>query len=213
MQLADDHALGSINNEGAVLRHQRNVAEENFLLFNIANRTIAGLSVFVENRQAHRDLKRRGVSHAALFALSHVILQLQAHGIAALIAEVWSVRVVSAAFVAEHIARMKRVGDDSRSAILASGAQVMQALKVSALALPVADCIINELKLRDVAEIGDRKHRLKYRLQSAVVAFAGQAVHLQEALVGTLLYFNQVWNLDGCWNLGKIKTMTESVLF
>src|SRR5205085_10456320 len=37
VQLAHDHALGAVDDEGAVLRHQRNVAEENFLLFDVAN--------------------------------------------------------------------------------------------------------------------------------------------------------------------------------
>ena len=37
VQLADDHALGAVNDEGAVLRHQRNVAEEYFLFLNIAD--------------------------------------------------------------------------------------------------------------------------------------------------------------------------------
>src|SRR5205823_12226326 len=59
VQLADDDALGSIDDERAVLRHQWHVTEEYFLLFDIANRTITSLRVFVENRQTHRDLQRR----------------------------------------------------------------------------------------------------------------------------------------------------------
>ena len=101
--------------------------------------------------------------------------------------------------MAEHIARMERIGNDCVAAILTSGAQVMQALQVAALALPVADRVINELELRDVAEVGNRKHRLKYRLQSAVIALAGQTVHLQETLIRALLHFDQVRNLDGGW--------------
>ncbi len=87
----------------------------------------------------HGDLQRRRVGHPALFAFVHVIFQLQAHRVAALVAEVRSVRVVGAALRAEHIAGMKRVGDDGVSAILTSGAQVMQALQVAALALPVTN--------------------------------------------------------------------------
>src|SRR6267378_389283 len=49
--------------------------------------------------------------------------------------------------------------------------------------------------------------------KSGVVAFAGQAVHLQKAFIGTFLDFDQVRNLDGCWNLGKIKTLSQSVIF
>ena len=127
--------------------HQRNVAEEDFLLLDVADGTVAGLRVLVEDGEPHGDLERRGVRHAALFALGHVILQLQADRVAALVAEVGSVRVVGAALVAKHVAGMKRIGDDRRAAILASGAQVMQTLQVSALALPVADGVIHELQL------------------------------------------------------------------
>ncbi len=147
VQLADDDALGAIDDEGAVLRHQRNVAKENFLLFNIPNRAVAGLGVLVENRQAHRDLERRGVSHAALFALRHVVLQLQPHRVAALVAEVGRIGIVGTALAAQHFARMKWIGNDRGSAILTSGAQVMQPFQVPALALPVTNGVIHKLKL------------------------------------------------------------------
>src|SRR5215469_15352946 len=87
VQLAHDYALGAVDDERAVLRHQRYVAEENFLLLDVADRAVAGLGILLVNRQAHRDLERRGVGHAALFALVHVVLQLQADRVAALIAE------------------------------------------------------------------------------------------------------------------------------
>src|SRR5579864_8694263 len=147
VQLADDDALGTVDDEGAVLRHQRNVAKENFLLLNIANRTITGLGVLVENRQTHGDFERRGISHAALFALRHVILQLQSHRVAALVAEVGRVGVVGPALAAQHFTGMERVGDDRGSAILTSGAQVVQPFEVAALALPVSNRVIHKLQL------------------------------------------------------------------
>src|SRR5204863_7120945 len=110
----------------------------------------------VENGQTHGDLERSGIRHATLFALGYVILQLQANRVAALVAEIWRVRVVSAALMAEDIAGMKRIGDDRIAAVLTGGAQVMQTFQVAALALPVADRVINELQLRDVAEVGNR---------------------------------------------------------
>ncbi len=165
--------------------------------------------ILVVNGQAHGDLERSGVSHAALFALGHVVLQLQADRVAALVAEVGRVGVVSAALLAKHFAGMKRIGDDRGAAIPASGAQVVQPFQVAALALPVADGVIHELQLRDVAEVGDRKHRLKYRLQAGVVALAGQPVHLQKAVIGTPLHFDQIRNLDRCWNFGKIESLAE----
>ena len=147
MQLADNDALGPVDDERAVLRHQRHIAEEDFLLLDVADGTVAGLGVLLVNRQAHRDLERSRVRHAALFALVHVVLQLQSDRVAALIAEIGSIRVVGAALLAEHIAGMKRIGNDGRAAILASGAQVMQPLEVPTFALPIANCVIHKLKL------------------------------------------------------------------
>ena len=200
VQLADDHALGAVDDERAVLGHQRHVAEEHFLLLDVANGAVAGLGILLEDGEPHRDLERRGVGHAALLALAHVILQLQAHRVAALVAEVRSVRVVGAALRAQHIAGMKRIGDDRRTAVLASGPQVMQPFEVAALALPVADGVVHKLQLGDVAEVADREHRLKHGLQAGIVALAGQPVHLQKAFVGALLNLDQVRDLDGGWN-------------
>ena len=211
VQLADDDALGAVNNEGAVLRHQRDVAEENFLLLDVADGTVAGL-IFVPDGEAHGDFERRRIRHAALFAFGHVVFQLQADRVAALVAEIGRVRVVGAALVAENVAGMKRVGDHRRSAALTSGAQVMQALQVAALALPVADGEIDKLKLRDVAKVGDGKHGLKHGLQSAVFAFARQFIHLQKAVIGALLNLDEVRDLDGCGNLGKVETLAMYVV-
>ena len=211
VQLADDDALGSIDDERAILRHQRNIAEENFLLLDVADGTVAGL-ILVPDGEPHRHFERSRVGHAALFAFRHVILQLQPNRIAALVAEVGSIRVVGAALVAQNFAGMKRVGNHRRSAILTSRAQVMQPFQVAALALPVANREVHKLKLGNVAEIGNRKHRLKYRLQPAVFAFAGQLVHLQEAVIGALLNLDQVRNLDGCWNFGKIETLAMDIV-
>src|SRR6185295_10014400 len=187
VQLADDHALGAVHDERPIVGHQRHVAEEHFLFLDVTDGAVAGLGILLENGETHRDLERRGVSHAALLALAYVILQLQSDGVAALVAEVGGVCVVGAALRAQHIAGMKRIGNDGRAAVFASGAQVMQTFEVSALALPVADGEVHKLQLRHVAEIANRKYRLKYGLQAGVVALAGQPVHLQEAFVGTLL--------------------------
>src|SRR5208282_877672 len=211
VQLADNDALGSINNERAVLSHQGNVAEENLLLLDVANGTIAGF-ILIPDGEPHRDLERSGVGHAALFAFRHVVLQLQSDRIAALVAEVGSVRVVGAALVAENFTGMKRVGNHRRSAILTSRAQVMKTFEVAALALPVANRKVYKLELRHITEIGNRKHGLKHCLQAAVFALAGQFVHLQEAVIGTLLNFDQVRNLDGCGNLGKIETLAVNIV-
>src|SRR5215470_11020457 len=54
--------------------------------------------------------------------------------------------------------------------VMTVDAQVVQAFQVAALALPVADAVVHELELRNVAKIADRKDGLKHRLQAAVIA-------------------------------------------
>ncbi len=89
---------------------------------------------------------------------------------------------------------------------------MIQPLKVAALALPVADGVLDEVQLRDVAEVGDRKDRLKHRLQAGIIAFARQGVHLQKAIVRTLLHLNEVGYLNGRRNLGEIESISVGSL-
>ena len=63
--------------------------------------------VFVEDGEADGDLQRRGVGHAALFAFGHVVLELQANGIAAAVAERDDVLVKRSAAMAQHVADME----------------------------------------------------------------------------------------------------------
>ena len=196
MQLADDHALCAVNDERAVLRHQRDIAEEYFLFLDVADGLRAGIRIFVVNGETDGDLQRRGIRHAALLAFVHVVLQLQRDRVAALVAECRRVLVERAALRAQHVARLVRIGDHGRAAIPASGAQVVQSAQMSALALPVADRVVHEIQLRESAKILDRENGREHGLQARVFPLAGQQIHLQEALVGLLLDINQVRNLD-----------------
>ena len=108
---------------------------------------------------------------------------------------------------------MEGVGDDHVAAVGAGGAQVVQALEVAALALPVADGEVDELELGDVAEVGDGEDRGEDRLQAVVLALLGQLVHLQKALVAAALDFNEVGDLDGGGNLGKIEAAADRAHF
>jgi hypothetical protein len=165
-----------------LLRHQRNFAEEDFLFLDVADALLAGFGVLRVNRKPDGDLERRGIGHAPLFALRLIVLQLQADGVAALVAEGDDVAVERSAVVAEDVAGMERIGLDGGAAlrVAAGGAQVMQPLQVAALALPVADRIVDKFQLTDAAEIGDREHRRKYGLQTDVFALIGQKIHLQK---------------------------------
>jgi hypothetical protein len=192
VQLRNDHALGAVDDERSVVRHQRNFAEEDFLFLDVANALLAGLGIFRIHRQPDGDLERRRISHAALLALLHVVFQLQAHRVAALVAERDHVLIEGSAMAAQNVARVERVRADGGAAIAAGGAEVVQTFQVAALALPVADRIIDEFEIAHAAKIGYRKDGIEHGLQADVFALIGQQIHLQEPLVRLLLHLDQV---------------------
>ena len=209
VQLTDDDALGAVDDERAVVRHQRNFAEEDFLFLDVADALLAGFGILGVDGEADGDFERRGIGHATLFALGLIVLQLQADRVAALVAEGDDVAVEGAAMMAENIAGMERIGLDGCAAgrVPAGGPQVMQPFQIAAFALPVADRIIDELQLTDAAEIGNREDGSKDRLQSDIVALIRQKVHLQELLVGILLDFDQIRNRNRSFDFGKINSL------
>ena len=210
MQLADDHALGAVDDERAVIGHQRNIAEENFLFLDVADVFGAGVGVLIVNGQTNGDLERRGVGHAAFLALVHVVLELHADGVAALFAKRRRVFVERAALRAKHVAGLVRIGDHRGAAVAAGGAQVVQPLQVAALALPVPDGIVHKIQLRETSEILNRENGCEHRLQAAVLALGREQIHLKKPLVGFLLNLNQVRNLNRALDLGEIQPLTLS---
>ena len=75
VHLRDDDALGAVDDEGAVRRHERHVAHVDVLLLDVLDRLGLGLGIDVEHDQAQRHLERRSVGHAALAALVDVVLR------------------------------------------------------------------------------------------------------------------------------------------
>src|SRR6185503_14125933 len=141
VQLADDDALGAVDDEGTVGSHQRNFAEEDFLLFDVADALLSGLGILRVDGEADGDFERRGIRHATLFALRLIVFQLQADGITALVAEGDDVAIEGPAMMAEDVASMEGIGFDGCAAggVAAGGTEVVQTFEVAALALPVAD--------------------------------------------------------------------------
>ena len=75
VHLRDDDALGAVDDEGAVRRHEGHVAHVDVLLLDVLDRLGAGVRIDIEHDQAQRDLERRGEGHAALAAFVHVIFR------------------------------------------------------------------------------------------------------------------------------------------
>src|SRR5476649_472894 len=88
----------------------------------------------------------------------------------------------------------------------------MEPLQLAALALPVADRILDELERRVLAEVADREDRLEHRLETRVLTLARQTVHLQETLVGLLLDLDQVRDRNGRLDLREVDALAVDVL-
>src|SRR5262249_42713736 len=155
---------GAVDHERAVLGHQRDVAEVDLLLLDVAGGLEAGLRILFPDYEAGGHLQRHGAGPAALPALADVVLELEADGVAAEVADVAARLVRLAAARAQHLAVAVGVGNQGRAAVAARLAQVMEPLQLAALALPVADRIFDELERRVLAEVADREDRLEHRL-------------------------------------------------
>ena len=204
MELRDDHAFGSANDERAFVRHQGDLAEEDFLLLDVSDRFPVGALFLLEDGQLDRDLQRSGIGHPALLALVDVVLQLEAYRVTAFLAERNAVRGQGAALAAEQVRRPLGIALDCRVAVVAPCPQVEQPSQAPALAFPVADRVANELKGAHLAEVRDWEHRLEDGLKAEVLPLARQQFHLQESLVRVTLHLDQVRDRDRRPDLGEV---------
>ena len=76
VHLRDDDALGAVDDEGAVVRHERHVAHVDILLLDVAHALRARLLVDVPDDQAQGDAQGCRIGHAALMAFLDVVLRL-----------------------------------------------------------------------------------------------------------------------------------------
>ena len=159
VQLRDDNTLGTVDDESTVIRHQRDLAEENIFFLDIADRRGARFRILVIDRQPDLDLERHAVRHSAFLTLLLVMLVLQANRLTAVVAEIRAYGVERAAIVTEHFGRIERIDLDLRATVLTISSQVFEAFEVSALTLPVTDLILNIFEGRRFAKIGNREDR------------------------------------------------------
>jgi hypothetical protein len=207
VELRDDDALGAVDDERAVVRHQRDVAEVDLLLLGVAHHARAGLGVAVVDEEAEGDLERHGEGHAALLAVGDRVLELQVDRIATDVALRHPVLVDEAALGAGDRLLVGMVGHDLCTAVGAGHAEVLEALELAALALPVADRVLHEVERAGLAEVRERKDAGEDRLQALVGPLLGQQVHLQKALVGPPLDVDQVGDRQRRLDTGEVLAM------
>src|SRR6516165_227152 len=75
MHLGNDDPLSAVDDKGAVIGHERDVAHVDILLLDVLDRLGAGFLIGIEYDEAQRDLERRGIGHAALPALIDVVFR------------------------------------------------------------------------------------------------------------------------------------------
>ena len=73
MHLGDDHALGAVHDERALVGHERDIAHEHVLFLDVLDRAGAGFLVHIKHDEAHLHFQRRGIGHVALDALFHIV--------------------------------------------------------------------------------------------------------------------------------------------
>ena len=76
VHLRDDDALGAVDDEGAVRRHEGHVAHVDVLLLDVLDRLRLRVGIDIEHDEAQRHFERRGEGHAALAAFVDVIFRL-----------------------------------------------------------------------------------------------------------------------------------------
>ena len=181
----DDDPLGAVDDERAVVRHQRDVAEIDLLLLGVAHHARAGLRVAVIDEQAEGDLERHREGHPPLLAVRDRVLELQVDRIAADVALRDPVLVDEPALGQVAVSSCGWSVMIFGAAVGAGHAQVLEPLELAALALPVPDRVLDEVERAGLAEVVEREDAREDRLQALVGPLLGQQVHLQEALVAT----------------------------
>ena len=76
VHLRDDDPLGAVDDEGALVGHERDVAHVDVLLLDVLDRTGSRFLVGLKDDQTQLDLQRRGIGHVALNALFDVVLRI-----------------------------------------------------------------------------------------------------------------------------------------
>ena len=198
VELRDDDALRPVDDEGAVVRHEGDVAEVDLLLLDVPDRPLLRGALprrgvlLVEDLEAERHLERHGVGEPALLALGDRERQAELDRRPADLVDRDLVRVRVAAGLALDPVRARVLHPHRRAAVLAGEPQVLDPLEPAAPRRPLADAVGDVLERAGLAEVGEGEHAAEDGLQTDVRPLRGEQVHLEEVLVGPPLDVDQV---------------------
>ena len=199
VQLGDDDALGPVDDERPVVRHERDLPEVHFLFLDVPDRPFlrrappGGGVVLVVDLQPEGHLERHGVGHAPLLALGHRVELTELHRGPAHLVDRHPVGVGVTADVAFHRRGPGVLDPHHHLARLAAEPEVGQPLEAPAPGLPLADPVRHVFQLARLPEVLEREDAPEHRFQPhAHVPLLGEQVHLQERLIAGALHVDQV---------------------
>jgi hypothetical protein len=98
------------------------------------------------------------------------------------------------------------------AAVLACASEVVETPQAAAFAFPIANRVVHEVELGDLAKIRNRKDGIEDSLEADIIPFRGQKVHLEKSFVGSPLNLDEVGDLDDGWNFGEIDALADSAV-
>lgn len=119
VHLGNDHALGAVHDERAVVRHQGHVAHVDVLLFDVADGARARIFVNIPDDETQRHFQRRGECQPALAAFFNIILG----GLKFIIHE-FKLRFAREITHREH--RRQRLGEPLLAALFGAGVNLQE---------------------------------------------------------------------------------------
>jgi hypothetical protein len=199
VQLADDNALGELTITCVLV--MSGFDKEHFL-FLISERFPSVSRLYPDNELTVTSSEPQ--TSSSFLAFLNGIFDVQFHGAAAELASRIFDFILCAAVSAIAALRIVGTVDDPLAAFGAVGAQIIQALQVAALALPVPDGIFHELERGSPPEIVDGKDRIENGLQSHIFPLRRRDIHLEEPVVRFSLDFDQIWDGNAGMDLGEV---------
>src|SRR5450756_1271307 len=143
----DDDTLGAVDDERAVVRHERDLAEVDLLLLDVPDRPLLGSALsgrrvfLVEHLQTERDLERHRIGGAALLAFRDGVHLPELDRRAADLVDRDLVRIRVPAGAALHARRARVLHAHCRTTVFTGEAKMIQAFEAAAPRLPVADAV------------------------------------------------------------------------